>query len=326
MSSAFPGMDKKPLSYDQYESTLDAKDLRKAEEELHETDNTRESALAQIREFIAKHPQIIRCRTDCIFLLKFLRVRKFNVQAACEILEAWLMAISIEAEFYEVRLNEWDKHFVSQVVLPVGPDDKGRMVVVCRYGVLDSRTVTPEEQIRLLSLVLQTFFDVETYQVNGMVVLMDFQATTVAHFTMWTVPKLKTLITAINDILTIRLKEVHLINLPKFAKVVVDICMTFMKPKLQKRIKFHKSLEELRAAVDNSVLPTIYGGQLSLDEANDRFRKRVEQERDRILLLNEFVFDPTIPNPNATNYNRSGLHSEIANEAVIGSFRKLNVD
>lgn len=91
--------------------------------------------------------------------------------------------------------------------------------------------------------------------------------------------------------------------------------------------QFHKTLDELKAAVDSSILPTIYGGSLSLEEANDRFRKRVAQERDHLLLINEFEMDLTKPNPHGkTSKNGSGLQSDIADEAVIGSFRKLNVD
>ncbi|XP_062553470.1 alpha-tocopherol transfer protein-like isoform X2 [Armigeres subalbatus] len=316
----------KSFSNDEYVCSLDPENLRKAKEELHEDESVRESSISQMREYIAKDPQIIWCRTDHLFLLLFLRVRKFNVQAACEMLRNMLMAIHTEPDSFKLRPTEWDTFIAQSIALPLGPDDKGRMVILCRQGQSDATMITMEEVIRMSILVFQTFCYIESYQINGAVLIIDYQEVKMNHFACWTIPKLKLWISIVNNVLPIRLKEIHLIHLPKFANVVIEFSLSIMKPKLQERVKFHKSLEELRAAVDNSVLPTIYGGQLSLDEANDRFRKRVEQERDRILLLNEFVFDPTIPNPNATNYNRSGLHSEIANEAVIGSFRKLNVD
>ncbi|EAT36452.1 AAEL011457-PA [Aedes aegypti] len=321
-----PGMEKKPLFYDEYKTTLGPEDLRKAKEELHEDDNSREPALAQIREYIAKHPQIVRCRTDSIFLLRFLRARKFNVQAACQMLDDWLITGWKAKDFFRFKPNEWDRFLDQALIVPVGPDDKGRMVIICRYGLFDAETVTAEDQIQLLTLVLESFIDTETYQINGMVVVLDFQGAKMAHFGMWTIPKLKTLMSATNDILPLRLKEIHLIQLPKYACVLLDFCLSVMKPKLQQRIKFHKTTDELKAAVDNSVLPTIYGGSLSLEEANDRFRKRVAQERDRILLINEFDLDVTMPSPNAKNSHGAGLQSDLADEAVIGSFRKLNVD
>ncbi|XP_019543278.2 retinaldehyde-binding protein 1 [Aedes albopictus] len=321
------GMDKKPLVYDQYKTTLGPEDLRRAKEQLHEDENSREPALAQLREYIAKHPQIVRCRTDAVFLLRFLRARKFNVQAACEMLDDWLQTGVRAADFYKLKPDEWDRFLDQAIIIPLGSDEQGRMVIICRFGLFDAETVTPEEQIRLATLVLESFLDIDSYQVNGMVLLLDFQGAKMAHFGVWTIPKLKTLISATNDILPIRLKEIHLIQLPKYTTVLVDFCLSVMKPKLQKRVKFHKSLDELKAAVDSSILPTIYGGSLSLEEANDRFRKRVAQERDHLLLINEFEMDLTKPNPHGkTSKNGSGLQSDIADEAVIGSFRKLNVD
>ncbi|GIY00551.1 clavesin-2 [Caerostris darwini] len=58
---------------------------KKAEEELNETEETRNSSIEELRELISD--KNLKCRTDDAFLLQFLRARKFNVKNACTRLE-----------------------------------------------------------------------------------------------------------------------------------------------------------------------------------------------------------------------------------------------
>lgn len=235
--TTLPGLDKKPSIYDAYKTTLGPEDLQKAKEQLHEDDNSREPALAQMREYIAKHPQIIRCRTDCLFLLRFLRARKFNIQATYEMFDNWLVVCNRAKHFFQVEPDILSPLVEQAIVVPVGADQNGRLVVIVRFGLFDARTITPEEQIRLTTLALETFIDTELYQVNGLVLVLDLQGTTMAHFGVWTFPKLKTVMSATNDILPIRLKEVHVVQLPKYATMLMEFCVSALKPKLQKRLK-----------------------------------------------------------------------------------------
>lgn len=58
-----PNLEKIPESYDPYQCSL-TPELRKiALDDLREDDNIRTQALAQMREWIAKHPHIKKCRT-----------------------------------------------------------------------------------------------------------------------------------------------------------------------------------------------------------------------------------------------------------------------
>ncbi|XP_062540871.1 alpha-tocopherol transfer protein-like [Armigeres subalbatus] len=196
-------IDKKSFSNDEYVCSLDPENLRKAKEELHEDESIRESSITQMREYIAKDPQIIWCRTDHLFLLLFLRVRKFNVQAACEMLRNMLMAIHTEPDSFKLRPTEWDTFIAQPISLPLGPDDKGRMVILCRQGQSDASTVTLEEIIRMSILVFQTFCYIESYQINGAVLIIDYEGVTMNHFAVWTIPVLSW---QINSWLLINLK------------------------------------------------------------------------------------------------------------------------
>jgi hypothetical protein len=58
-----PNLETKPDEYDSYQCSLAGKFKDIAKEELREDESVRSQALAQFREWIAKHPQIKKCRT-----------------------------------------------------------------------------------------------------------------------------------------------------------------------------------------------------------------------------------------------------------------------
>lgn len=67
-----PNLEKVPEEYDPYQCTLPAKFKEIATEDLREDETIRAQALAQMREWIAKHPYIKKCRTGKNFFFGFL--------------------------------------------------------------------------------------------------------------------------------------------------------------------------------------------------------------------------------------------------------------
>ncbi|XP_058837459.1 clavesin-1-like isoform X3 [Topomyia yanbarensis] len=318
-------IEKRPSVYDEYRTTLEPKYLIVAREELNEHDHIRDQSLAQMRDFIAKHPQIVRCRTDAVFLLRFLRLKKFNVMAATEMLVKHLTFWIREAEFCaEIDPCALDPIIQQCAMVPLGQDSLGRLVVSVRLGQYDVETTSAETQFRLACLMFETYIDTEIHQVTGLVAVYDFQSATTNHFMVWTLPKLTVLLDVLNNIAPFRIREIHIVQLPKYAAAVAEFFIGRLSQKLKQRVKFHKTPDALKDAIDESILPTIYGGKQSLEEANEKFRQRAMQERERLLKQADMFIDLSIPSPNANN--NTGVHSSVADEAVIGSFRKLNVD
>jgi hypothetical protein len=60
---SIPNLETKPSEYDSYQCSLPSKFKDLAKEELREDESVRTQSLAQFREWIAKHPQIKKCRT-----------------------------------------------------------------------------------------------------------------------------------------------------------------------------------------------------------------------------------------------------------------------
>lgn len=97
-----------PETFDPYVCNLSPKFKKIALDELREDDNIRGQALTQFREWIAKHPHIKKCRTDAVFLLRFLRTKKFSVPAACEMLQRYLTIRQLYPQWFK-KLDIEDK-------------------------------------------------------------------------------------------------------------------------------------------------------------------------------------------------------------------------
>merc|ERR1712242_688289 len=75
---------------DNYICTL-PKDVQEiAQNELNETNKKRKKALADIRKWIKNQSHIRRTRLDSNFILRFLRMQKFDSQESCTILDKYL--------------------------------------------------------------------------------------------------------------------------------------------------------------------------------------------------------------------------------------------
>ncbi|XP_055612564.1 clavesin-1-like, partial [Uranotaenia lowii] len=229
-------LDKCPAVYVEYRCALEPKHLAIARDELNENEHTRGPALEQMRQFIAKHPQITRCRTDPLFLLMFLRNRKFNVVAACESLEKYLTYRVVAKDFFYVKDPLDCDHLVKQgIFIPLDPDEEGRKVFYLRSGHYDPDSVLPEDVTRLGLLALEVYQEVEHYQVMGIVLLVDLKEMSLSHVANWTLTKLSIVTRAMNEV-TFRWKQIHVFNIPKYTATFIELAMRLISPKLRNRV------------------------------------------------------------------------------------------
>lgn len=122
----------------EYKSTLDSETLEIARLELREDDNSREQALEQFRHWIQKHPAIKRCRTDSLFLLRFLRTKKFSLPMAQEMLERYLTIRQLYPDWFQkLDIDDPDLEAIidSGYLVPLRKRDQhGRKVILSCAG------------------------------------------------------------------------------------------------------------------------------------------------------------------------------------------------
>ncbi|XP_053665246.1 alpha-tocopherol transfer protein-like [Anopheles marshallii] len=325
-------MDKHPREYAPYRSTLDECDRALAAQDLHENEDTRDSSIAQLREFIAKHPQIVRCRTDAVFLLRFLRYRKFNVADACATLEGGMAFLMRMRTLYGDEVNTFHPNVLRMLdldaIVPLGFERKRRMAILVRVGAMDPKETTALLQMRLGALVINTCLEYERTQVHGTVWIVDCSGMTMAHVGAWGLTEVKMMADSINEVVTMFVKEVHMVQVPRITWMLLDILLPLLSPKIRDRFKFHRTRDELRNSVDPSILPTTYGGQQSLKQATDNFRRMFETQTKWFKLEEQFLMDLSVPAPGAGGRTaRNNQRNEFpGEECMVGSFRKLTVD
>lgn len=179
-----------------YECTLTPIIKEIALHELHEDDTIRGQALRQFRDWIEKHPRIKHCRTDSLFLLRFLRCKKYSISNACNMLERYLTVRQAYPEIY-LNLDTEDKAILDIIdrgyIFPLPQHDShGRKLVIRRLGQVDPHNVTTINLLRARLILMEAYIEDETSQVTGFSFLEDFANTTMAHFTLFSFSEIKT--------------------------------------------------------------------------------------------------------------------------------------
>ncbi|EDS43951.1 conserved hypothetical protein [Culex quinquefasciatus] len=228
-----------PQSYDEYKFTLDERHLQKARIDLNETQENRAQSLAQMRDWIAKHPHINKCRTDSTFLLRFLRMRKFSVPMAQESLERYLVTLRSFPQWFrnldpldgEIRL--FNK---AGVLTSLGRDSLGRTVILLRARAFNPERFTSAHFVRQIMLLLETTIEEEESQINGYVVIADYEAISLKQLSVWSLNDVSNASDSLFQSFPLRIQEIHAIRVPRFFEMVSDLALSCMSEKIRNRV------------------------------------------------------------------------------------------
>lgn len=192
---------KSPDEYDPYVCNLSAQTKKVAKEELREDDNIRTQALAQFREWLAKHPHIKKCRTDAVFLLRFLRTKKFSVPAACEMLEKYLTIRQLYPQWFQnLDIEDKDLNGIidSGYLVPLPErDELGRQVILTCASRFDPYRFTSSQMTRAHSLMTEAYLDDEESQVAGYTHINDEEGLSMGHLSLWSLTEIRNIIKCI---------------------------------------------------------------------------------------------------------------------------------
>ncbi|KAK9500677.1 hypothetical protein O3M35_001900 [Rhynocoris fuscipes] len=317
-----------------YLGPLSKETLEVARKELREDDRTRDDALEQLRDWIAKNPRIISCRTDDSFLLRFLRFKKFSLPMTQEALERYLLLRQTIAQafhnldFYLPRMEYLINN--GYLFATPGRDKLGRRWIVGRPGVFDPHKFINEDMCRVHGIVYETLMEDEENQVRGFVHFADGAGVTFPYLTLFTPKEAVRIAKNGERTLPMRHKEVHAINIPSSLKYVLEWAMSLVSEKIQKRVKIYTSLEEATKSIDTNMLPKEYGGKMPMAEMIELFKKELEAARPTLLSHDEMKVKLELFSEGAKVGAVSALKNNscnpFKNDVLSGSFRKLEVD
>ncbi|XP_039966000.1 clavesin-2 isoform X3 [Bactrocera tryoni] len=312
-------------SFDPYTCSLSPALKLIAKEELHEDDNIRHQALHQFREWISKHPRIKKCRTDTLFLLRFLRTKKFSVPDACEMLERYLTIRQLFPQWFS-NLDILDptisEIFDNGYLVPLPQrDDDGRQIILSVAKNFDPYKYSSVQMARVHSLICEGLLDDEPSQVAGYVYINDESGINMGFASLWSLSDLRNMVKCIQNSTPMRHKATHFVNIPHFANRIIELGVSLLSEKLKNRITIHKSVDALKERVKPEILPKEYGGSIPMADIIKDFKLKLIQKRDSILALDEMCIEIT----KDCNSPSVKIISDI-DTGVIGSFRKLEVD
>lgn len=320
-----PNLETKPDEYDSYQCNLTAKFKDIAKEELREDESLRSQSLSQFREWIAKHPNIKRCRTDAHFLLRFLRTKKYSVPVACELLEKYLTVRQLFPHWFQnLDINDpaIEEIIDSGYLFPLPDrDDQGRRIIFSCAAKFDANKFSSAQMARTHAMVVESLLDEQESQVVGYCYITDEAGLTMNHVSLWSLVDLKKISKCIQVSSPMRHKETHFINIPSFANKVIEFALSLTSEKLKKRMFLDKSIEELKSRVNPALLPKEYGGSIPMDDMIATFKANLKKQRAKTLALDEMYIDM-----NGTPTNWLGNDDADIEGGVVGSFRKLEVD
>nr|XP_037276478.1 uncharacterized protein LOC119169543 [Rhipicephalus microplus] len=268
-----------------------------ARKELGETLEVRQKALNELRQLISDEPSL-RCPTDDAFLLKFLRVRKYDTQAAFKSVKKYFKFRTYHPEMFKDLAPSkipFDAVCRTHRLITVSRhrDPMGRIAVMLKTGAWSNEICTLNDFFRVAFVLCDHFLLREDSVLNGLVVVLDVKGIGLYHLTHYTPSVIGTLISYVQDCVPIRLKAVYVINNPQIFDLIFGITKTFLKAKLVNRFRFFgyepNGLHEL---VPDDVIPEEHGG--TNERYNyDRLERELESEEGYFQQLGSYGYGDT---------------------------------
>lgn len=285
--------------------TMNPAALRKvAETELCESPKNRKKALRELRDWIKSQNHISGCRTDNSFLLRFLRMKKFEVADTIKVLEKYLKMRCQNPEWFadlnigEPKLNQ----LISDGYCFVLPerDARGRKVVYSRAAAMDSSLFTAIDVMRAHLLTFEALLEDEDVQVNGVTYVFDESDVNWSHISIWTPSEVSKAFSCCERALPIRHREINFVHLPWTMSLVFQFAKSLLSQKLRDRFQTFANFDKLTENVPASILPAEAGGSIPMSVMIDQWKAVLEERRETILSLDRVEYGiENIPSPDS---------------------------
>ncbi|XP_037498252.1 alpha-tocopherol transfer protein-like [Rhipicephalus sanguineus] len=235
-----------------------------AEEELGETEELRQQALDDLTKLLNDEPGL-NWNDEPAFLLRFLRVRKYNTEAALKSIKKYYRTRS---SCGKSNLDLRPSTIVPEcreiaAVLP-HRDAQGRQILLIRSGVWNPAVVPQIDVHRAFLMCLKHLERSPSGQTAGIVIIIDYEGFGIEHAINCKLGLMKDLTDFAQESMPLRLRAVHVIRESRGFDFCFALLRPFLKSKIIQRIHFHGyKMEGLHEHVPASILPEAYGGLVS---------------------------------------------------------------
>ncbi|XP_023232492.1 alpha-tocopherol transfer protein-like isoform X2 [Centruroides sculpturatus] len=231
----------------------------------------------------------IKCRMDDIFLLGFLRARKFDLQSSLQLLTKYYNTRANYPQYFKNLLPSKLQNVLDMNILQFlpKPDQNGRYIYIFRFGNWDPSIASATDLWRVVPIVFDLQMNFHRTQKKKIVFIIDGAGLTLSHFQYLSPSVVNGIATLVaKDTHPIRYKTGHYVNLNIIFKAFTSIILPLVSDDFKKRLYFHSDMKTLHEFISPDCLPLEYGGKLpSFDptesnnmlKANEEFFRRNEE-------------------------------------------------
>lgn len=318
---------------DEYRCKLSKEVQEMARRELQEDGKRRRKALSEVRQWMKSQPHFKKVRLDSNFILRFLRMQKFEVKESCEILDKYLtMRWQHPTWFQNLDCRDPKLAELTEmgylIALP-DRDKHGRRVIYSKAGAFDATRFTTSDMMRAHIMTFETLLNDEENQVRGFTYVLDEKAVTWNQISIWTPSEVSKAFSCCERALPMRHKEIHFMNLPWTMSIIFAFAKSLLSDKIRKRFQTHSGVDSLVKEVDVNILPAEYGGRKNLDECIQLWKNELESNRSTLLELDQMKIsgydtaNEQLQVVRKKSRHNSGSGSEVL--SVVGNMRKMEI-
>ncbi|GFU07953.1 clavesin-2 [Nephila pilipes] len=217
--------------------TIPDKFVKKAKDELFETDENRDSALQRLRELVLDETDL-RCRITDEFLIKFLRARKFNIPKALSLVKKHMGFKKKNQDIFTGMDFEVLSKLIKKKVfgfLPYRCKD-GCAVLVVQLDNWNPSQFSIKDICKAVVIFLYHSICDPLTQINGYKIIFDVKSRGIKHIRFCTPGNLYLLYTGTQECFPGRFKEIHILNMSTTFQLAWAVISPFLSEKLKKRM------------------------------------------------------------------------------------------
>nr|XP_031849804.1 alpha-tocopherol transfer protein-like isoform X1 [Nomia melanderi] len=234
-----------------------------ARRELGETEEVKCQTIQELRDMIYERGECLPHRMDDDFLIRFLRVRNFNVNRAHRLIVNYYNFKEEHPEIHQdvspVEMN----HIGDDDVMTVPPyrTNCGRRMMIFRLGNWDPRKYPVEEIFKATVIILELGVLEPRAQIMGGVAIFDLEGITMSHA--WTItPQVASMVIALMvSAFPMKTHAIHILHQSWVFDVMFAVFKPLLDVRMQNKIFFHGSnMDSLHEHILPTHLPKKYGG------------------------------------------------------------------
>lgn len=232
--------------------------------------NVEEESLAKLRKLLEAEPGL-EAPTDPADLLRFLRLRKYDVAASLEHLKKYCAIRASAPKIFE-GLSEPEKlRELTQDFLTVLPQKNvhGRVVIVGMFGKWKPSKVSNVKLVQALVLLFEHVSKDPAAQTAGISWVADFEGWSLGNMRFVELRTTRHFMHYMQNCVPVLLSEAHVMRQPAAFDVLFALVRPFLRDEIAKAIRFHgKNVRGLHADVPANTIPEGYGGTASRMEVD----------------------------------------------------------